>query len=48
MLTFIGNHMENNINKIKNRSSLPGPECPSVAAETGDVDPCKCGGNDID
>lgn len=28
--------------------SLPGPDWPSVTAETGDVDPCKCGGNDID
>lgn len=28
---------------------LPGADCPSVAAaETGDVDPCKCGVNDMD
>lgn len=26
---------------------LPGPDCPSLAVETGEVAPCKCGGNDI-
>jgi len=31
-----------------NCASLPSPDCPSAAAETGDVDPCNCGGNDID
>lgn len=27
---------------------VPGPDCASLAVETGDVDPCKCGGNDMD
>lgn len=27
---------------------VPGTSGPSFALETGDVDPCKCGVNDID
>lgn len=40
------------LSKIQKNSSFsfsPGPDCPSTqAAETGDVDPCKCVGNVMD
>jgi len=36
------------INKNNHNIIIPGPSCPSFAVDTGDVDPCKCGVNDID